>query len=228
MHRVTLDWKSKLHPAFIEMADLYKEFSLALAMTLAQAKSEERGLGRKITSEDKLRIAKRVIAKREELVQRFDKEIVDINSRHKSLSASTLCFPYMTELGQENQSADTEARTFAEWLHWERHHESLQNAAEADKQGDISAWDRIARTLRDWRTIVFKKGAIRPFQGGTYHQDIFQFGLSFASGMEKLTGEELADFFDSFCPCEKIHDARALQRQLARLVKDLEAATRKS
>ena len=201
---------------------------MELAAILENAKSEERTLGRKITSEDKLRIAKRVTAKRDELLQRFDKEIVDIDSRYRPLPASALCFPYMTGLGQKDQSAENESRTLFEWLHWERHHESLQNATEADRQGDLSAWDRLARTARDWRTIFFKKGAIKPFQGGIYHQDIFQFGVSFASGMENLTAEELAYFFDEVCPCQKIHDARALQKQLARLRKDLEVAARKS
>jgi hypothetical protein len=210
------------------MADAYKRSMLELANILEQAKKEERALGRNITSQDKLGIAKRVISRREERLQRFEKEIVDIDGQYKPLPASALCFPYMTGLGQENQSADNEAYTFAEWLHWERHRESLQNATEADKQGNLSAWDRIARTAKEWRTIVFKKGTIKPFQGGIYHRDIFQFGLSFASGMEKLTGEELAEFFDFYCPCGKTHDARALQKQLVRLLKDLEAAARKS
>jgi len=229
MHRATTDWKSKLHPAFIEMVDANKGMELELSAILEEAKRAEKALSAHATLEQKSQIAKRVIAKRDELVRRLEKEIVDIDTRYKPLSASTLCFPYMTGLGQKDQSAENESRTFFEWLHWGRHRESLQNATEADEQGDVSAWDRIARTARDWRTIIFKKGAIKPFQGGIYHRDIFEFGLSFASGMEKLTGEELAQFFDFYCPCGKeTHDARALQKQLARLVKDLEAAARKS
>ena len=202
--------------------------TLALADILKEAKQAEDALGPHAGLEQRSQIARRVVAKRDELLQRFEKQIVDIDSRYKPLPASPLCFPYMTGLGQNNQSVENESRTLFEWLHWERHHESLQAAMEADKGGDISAWDRIARTAREWRTIVFKKGAIKPFQGGIYHQDIFEFGLSFASGLEKLTGEELADFFDYVCPCERIHDARALQKQRARLVKDLEATVRKS
>ena len=229
MHRTTTDWKSKLHPALIEIANANKEMTLKLSAILEEARAREKALGAHATLEQKSQIAKRVVAKRDELLQWFEKEIVDIDTRYKSLSASTLCFPYMPGLGQKDQSAENESQTFFEWLHWGRHRESLQNAKEADEQGDVSAWDRIARTARDWRTIVFKKGAIKPFQGGIYHRDIFEFGLSFASGMEKLTGEELAQFFDFYCPCGKeTHDARALQKQLARLVKDLEAAARKS
>jgi hypothetical protein len=211
----------------MEIAGAYKKFSLALATILKQAKREERALGRNPTSEDQSQIAKRVISQRDELVQRFDSEIIEIDSRYKPLPESNLCFPYLGDLAQPH-SPENESRLLFRWLHWERHHESAEKAEEADRQGDISAWDRLARTARDWRTIIYKKGAIKPFQGGSYHQDIFQFGLSFASGMDKLMGEELAGFFDSYCPCGKTHDVRALQRQLARLLKDLEAAARKS
>lgn len=55
MHRATVDWKSKLHPAFIEMTKAYKKAMLALAAILAEAKGEERALGRNINPEDKLR-----------------------------------------------------------------------------------------------------------------------------------------------------------------------------
>lgn len=228
MQRATSDWKSTLHPAFVEMAGEYKKFSLEFAAIRERAKREEGTLGRNMTPEDRLRIAKRVVSQTDELLERFDNEIVDIDSRYKPLPPSTLCFPYMTALGQEDRSAESEARTFFEWLHWERHHESAEKAAEADRQGNLSAWDRVARTAKDWRTIVFKKGPIKPFQHGIYHRDIFQLGLSFASGMEKLTGEELAAFFDAFCPCGEIHDTRALQKQLKRLLKDLEAVAQKS
>lgn len=225
MHRATVDWKSKLHPAFIEMTKAYKKAMLALAAILAEAKGEERALGRNINPEDKLRIARRVTAKRDELLQQLEGEIVEIDNRYKPLPASNLCFPYL-DLDQPH-SPEKESQLLFQWLHWERHHESAETAEEADRHGDIGAWDRLARTARDWRMIVHKKGAIKPFQGGAYHQDIFQCGLSFASGMEKLTGEELAECFDNVCPCEKVHDARALQKQLARLVKDLEADARK-
>lgn len=223
MHRANSDWKSKLHPAFIAMADANKRATLALATILKNAKEAEKLLGLGITPQQKTEIAKRVISERDKLFEQSAKEIVDIDNRYKPLPESKLCFPYLTDSPRENES-----RALFEWLHWERHHESLGRAREADQRGDLKAWERLARTAKDWRTIVFKKGAIKPFQGGIYHRDIFTIGLSFASGMENLTGEELAEFFDDFCPCEKTHDARALQKQRKRLLKDLEAATQKS
>lgn len=228
MQRAASEWKTKLHPAFIEIADANKRVMLALASILKNAKEAEEALGSRITPQQKIEIANRVISEHDKLLELSANEIADIDNRYKPLPESTLCYPYLTDLGPGHRSADSESRALFEWLHWERHHESLTNATEADNRGDLSAWDRIARTARDWRTIFHKKGAIKPFQGGTYHQDIFQIGLSFASGMEKLTGEELAEFFDFFCPCMTIHDARALQKQLARLLKALETAARKS
>lgn len=227
MHRATSDWKSKLHPAFIEIAGAYKEFSLEFAAILKQAKREERALGRNMTLADKQRIAKRIVSQKDELLRRVEKEIIDIDQHHRPLQESSLCYPYLTDLAQPH-SSERESRLFVQWLHGERHHESLEKAEEADSHGDLEAYDRLARTGRDARTILHKKGAIKPFQGGIYHRDIFNFGLSFASGLEKLTGEELAEFFDRVCPCGKDHDSRALQKQLARLLKELEGATRKS
>lgn len=221
-------WRKKLHPAFGEMCFAYKKAMLDLASIQNEADSALRAAPADRRSPLRAQVAQRVETKRNQLLEQMEKDIVDIDAKYKPLPPSRLCFPYLSVLGGATPAEDREPKGLFEWLHWERHHESLENATEADNQGDLSAWDRIARTARDWRTIVFKKGAIKPFQGGAYHQDIFQFGLSFASGIEDMTAEELAYLFDEACPCQKTHDARALAKQLARLVKDLEAAARKS
>jgi hypothetical protein len=227
MHRVTLDWKSKLHPAFVEMTDAYSKSMLELEAILEEAHRAEEVAGSNISPREKSQIAARVVSRRDELMSQFDKKIKEIDDRHKPLDPSPLCYPYLslTDLPKEVSSKERDAQTLFEWIHWERHHESANKDAEADGQGDLDAFERLSRTGKDWRIITFNKGPIKPFQGGIYHQDIFQIGLSFASGMEKLTAEELADVFDTYCPCgTEIHDSRALRKQCLRLVKDLEKA----
>lgn len=225
MHRVTLDWKSKLHPAFVEMANAYTKFMLELEAILEEAHRAEEAAGANMSPGEKSQIAARVVSRRDELMSRFEKKIAEIDNRHKPLAASPLCYPYLTDLPKETPIEERDAQTLFDWIHWERHHQSANKDAEADSQGDLEAWQRLARTGTDWRTITFKKGPIKPFQGGIYHQDLLGIGLSFATGMEKLTAEELADFFDTYCPCgTEIHDSGALRKQCLRLVKDLENA----
>jgi hypothetical protein len=227
MHRVTLDWKSKLHPAFVEMADAYRKFMVEFEAILEEARRSEEAAGPNMSSGQKLRIAARVVSSRDELTSRFDKKIAEIDNRHKPLEPSPLCYPYLslTDLPKEISHEERDAQTLFEWIHWERHHESAKKDAEADSQGDLDAFERLSRTGREWRIITFKKGPIKPFQGGIYHQDLLGMGLSFASGMEKLTAEELADFFDTYCPCDtEIHDSGALRKQCLRLIEDLERA----
>lgn len=221
-----MDWQKKLHPTFIEIALAYRQGMLELADIQREA---EQWLRDSASKPDILaQVAKQVETRRKKLDEEFEKSLVGAERKHGPLAPSPLCYPYFTVLSRNSPAEQREPRGLAEFLHWERHHESLEKAEQADSEGDISAWDRIARTAKDWRTIFFKKGPIKPFQGGAHHQDIFGWGLSFESGMEKLTADELASFFDKVCPCEKIHDSRALKKQLARLRKDLEAAVQKS
>lgn len=199
------------------------KFMLELETILEEAHQAEGAAGPNMSLGEKSRIAGRVVSRRDELMVRFDKKIAEIDNRHKPLPAAPLCYPYLTDLPKEMPSEQREAQTLFEWIHWERHHESASQDLAADTQGDLDAWQRLTRTGTDWRTISFKKGPIKPFQGGIYHQDLLQIGLSFASGMERLTAEELADFFDTYCPCgTEVHDSGALRKQCLRLVKDLE------
>lgn len=221
-----MDWQRKLHPTFIEIALAYKRSMLGLADLQREATQALKDSGS--TPDIRTQVARTVEMRGKKLDDEFEKSLLEAERKHGPLSPSPLCYPHLTVLSKNVPVEEREQRGLAEFLHWERHHESLEKAEEADSHGDLKAWDRIARTARDFRTIFFKKGPIKPFQGGSYHQDIFGWGVSFESGMEKLSAEELASFFDNVCPCESIHDARALRKQLARLRKDLEAAARKS
>jgi hypothetical protein len=47
-------------------------------------------------------------------------------------------------------------------------------------------------------------------------------------GLKLLSAEELADCFDEVCPCGKTHNADALKKQRARVLKDLETTLSQS
>lgn len=192
---------------------------------LAKIQQEARAaLGPNPTTELQAQVAERVTAKRDKLSEWMDGQLIAINARYGSLPESPLCYPYLTDLPKTLPAEERETHGLFEWLHWERHGESLNKTIEADARGDIGAWRRISRTAEDWRRVGFRKGKIKPFQGNIYHADLMQLGLSFASGMEKLTAEELADCFEAYCPCGKIHDADALKKQRARLLRVLKQA----
>jgi hypothetical protein len=215
------NWRDKLHPAFGEVATMYRKGMTELAEIQQEARI---ALGPDPTTELKAQVATQVTARRDKLLEWMDGQLIAINGRYGSLPPSPLCYPWLTDLPKKLPAEEREARGLFEWLHWERHGESLNRTMEADAGGDIGAWRRISRTAEDWRRVGFKKGKIKPFQGNPYHSDLLQFGLSFGSGMEKLTAEELADCFDFYCPCGKCHDADALKKQRARVIKLLKAA----
>ena len=176
------------------------------------------------SSEQRAQVGRRVAARRDKLLEWMEKQVIDTNNRYGSLPESPLCYPYLTDLPKKMPGDEQEKVGLVQVLHWERHGESLSDTMEADAKGDINAWRRISRTAEDWRRIEFKKGGIKPFQGNMYHSDLMEIGLSFASGIEELTSEELADCFEVYCPCGKTHDADALKKQRARVIKVLRAA----
>jgi len=116
----------------------------------------------------------------------------------------------------------TDSEGIREYLHFHRHGESLRVTESKDAQGDIKAWDKIARTEKDFRILAFKKGPITPFQEDVVHRQLLQLVICFES--ERLTAEELVQCFDKFCACGKEnHDADALRKMRDRFEAELGA-----
>lgn len=111
-----------------------------------------------------------------------------------------------------------------EWLHFERHRIPFKQDAERTQAGNWEASRRIQRTIADAEQIRCGGGPILPFQGNLEHSNIFEnlWGL----GIENLTQEELADFFDKYCPCGiENHDPGALKKHRDRFQKAIGSAT---
>ena len=67
---------------------------------------------------------------------------------------------------------------------------------------------------------------VPPFKVHEIHSDLIEIGLNL--GLGELTQQELADCFNSLCPCGKSHNFDALQRQRRRVEKQLQAALESS
>jgi hypothetical protein len=71
--------------------------------------------------------------------------------------------------------------------------------------------DQLQRIIQDGHKLRYGESVV-PTKGKIDHRIIFSFGLGL--GLEELTCEELATFFDGYCPtCSKEHDPESLCRQ---------------
>lgn len=154
-----------------------------------------------------------------ELLKKCDAELIKINSRYPNVPETPLAYPWLQAARRGPLTSKKELASALEWLHFERHGEALAATVAKADAGDINALHKLQRTQEDAFRVQHGKGPLKQFQGDAYHRDLFQIGLCF--GMEKLTSEELADCFEEYCPCEKIHDADALGKQRRRFIREL-------
>lgn len=110
---------------------------------------------------------------------------------------------------------------FLENLYWKHYKEPLWIALQKVQQGDVNAYRRVMRIGEYYQRRRFSQGPMKPAKGDPDHSDLLEMGLDM--GLDKLSPEELADFFDTFCPCGKIHDPDALKKQRLRTRKALRA-----
>jgi len=159
----------------------------------------------------------RIVRDRNQLGVWYEEQIIEINRRHKPISYNPLAYSYLTLDPPVSNS-----RGIREYVHFHRHGEALQITEKKDAQGDIKAWDKIARTERDVRILSFGKGPIKPFQEDMLHRQLLQLVIYFER--EQLTAEELAQSFDRYCACGKMnHETDALRKMRNRFEADLKA-----
>ena len=117
--------------------------------------------------------------------------------------------------------SETDDLGVAEWIHFERHRTPLKGDLEKRAVKDYEASRRILRTAGDLEALR-RNRKIQPFKGELEHRNMFEVLWGF--GMESLTPEELAFFFDEFCPCEEKHDPDALKKSQNRVRSVLQKA----
>jgi len=110
---------------------------------------------------------------------------------------------------------------FEEYVHWERHGESLMASQQRQQAGDIKALERLQRTMTDIWRVLRGKGPLKPFQGDPVHRQLLELIICFEPEASPLTATERADCVVAYCACGGSHDAEALKKQYGRLKKQL-------
>ena len=210
-------WREKLHPMFLELAPVYQKTDRALLVLESEFDQRVNRLGPSATANDRQLLAAYFNARATAIVDEGQDALLEINARFPNVEYDERAYSYVEGL----EDVDPLFR----YMHWQRHHESLLQNADADARRDLSATRRMARTHEDFRRAVWKLGGIKPFKGDEPHRALLELILCFT--VMPLTAEERAEIVDAYCACGKrTHDADALKKMDARLRTDLEASLR--
>jgi len=208
-------WRAKLHAVFFELAESNKEFEHRLAELLRKAKEGLSSAGLLDAPQTRKRAEECFSRGIADLNEWFEERLKDINQRYTPMPYNPLAFRYLTL-----DTPISDRQGIAEYLHFHRHGEALRVTAVDDEQGDLEAYDKIARTGRELRQVLHGKGPIKPFQENPIHRQLLQILICFEK--EALTAEESAECFDRFCGCGKEnHDPDGLRKMRNRLEAEL-------
>jgi hypothetical protein len=105
-----------------------------------------------------------------------------------------------------------------EFLHFNRHGKPLAPDLYLARTRKPDAWKRVILTEQDYATVVCAAGRVKASKADPTHADVFLFGIGL--GLEELTEEELADFFDNYCWRGSAHDGKALKKQQKRTIQN--------
>jgi hypothetical protein len=123
----------------------------------------------------------------------------------------------------EGASETGNERGFAEYLHWLRHKTPLWKDLERQEARNGRAAKRVLRTASDFQGLRCDHKRPKGFKGDLEHSNMFD--LLWGFGVENLTPEALAYFFECFCPCGGVHDPDNLRKQRERYSEALAEAT---
>jgi hypothetical protein len=211
-------WHNKLHAVFFELADLSKGAEKRWAQLQNESREELRVAGPGASPEVRNEIVSRFVNGTAQLERWFTEQLVDIDKRYKPIPYNPLAYSYLT---LDSPMSDSEG--LRQYLHFHRHGESVEVTEAKDAQGDLEAWDKLARTERDYRILAFGKGPIAPFQEDPVHRQLLQLVICYES--ERLTAEELAECFDKYCACRrKSHEPDSLRKMRDRFEAELKSS----
>lgn len=216
-------WRGKLHPVFFELASLNKEFTEHRLENEKQYTAALKTLGPNAALEAKAEALEQQKRKDQELMDWANRKLLEIDQLCKDIPETPLGFPWLKAARKGPIDNEMEELGVSEWLHAERHGEPLTTAITQASKGDLGALRRIHRTEEDIFRLKHGKTMSTNLQGDPFHRDLLSIGLCF--GLETLTSEELADCFDEYCPCKKVHDAAALKQQRYRLLREFRNAS---
>jgi hypothetical protein len=159
--------------------------------------------------------------------ENVDRRTREINTRYPDLrevDPDTLAVQSI--FSEATLGSEPDLQGLAEWIHFERHKIPLKVDQHQMDARDWNASCRVQRTVSDLEQIRCERGPIKPFKGNLEHSTIFEalWGL----GIERLTQEELADFFDRYCTCGlEAHDPDSIKKTSIAIQKNSEETARK-
>ncbi len=202
-----VDWKTKVHPAFIDIAKNYCE----LVEGIEKLKNEP---NKAKFAELKDRALGRIV----ELSRRYRDWPEGIDRIHSLIHVTEPTAP-IEEAVKQPTSAHFGA--LLEWLAWVRFGRPLWQLTQEDAAGNREASKMIERIIVEGNKLRYGE-KVPGFKRDLDHNALMERGLPL--GLDKLTAEELADCFDEVCSCGQEHTGDALKKQRKRLIKAIEAA----
>jgi len=128
----------------------------------------------------------------------------------------------VTATGYLPPSPQEKREQVLDWFFFKRNRTPRWLALEKEKEGEVKAHKQLVRAEDEFWRLANGHGPVTSFKVDQPHTDLLELGMHL--GLKLLTAEELADCFEEVCPCGKRHDADALKKQRARVLKDLETA----
>jgi hypothetical protein len=132
----------------------------------------------------------------------------------------------VTATGYKPASPQEKLEQVLDWFFFKRNRTPRWLALEKEKEGDLRAHKQLVRAEDEFWRLLKGHGPVRPFKVDRPHTDLLELGLHL--GLRVLSAEELAACFDEVCPCGTIHNADALKKQRARVLKDFETTLSQS
>lgn len=201
------DWKAKVHPAFLDLAKLYRE--LAHSLRAIQGNPSRKAVSK---------IHTQALNGLVEIRKRFRHWPDGVDSVYSMMYVT----PPKVRLEEAVRQPESAHFTgLLEWLAWKRCRQPFWQIAQEDAAGNREASKKIERIIAEGNKLRYGE-KLPGFKYDLDHAGLLEMGLPL--GLDKLTSEELADCFEEVCACGKHHSADNLKKQRKRLLEAIETA----
>jgi hypothetical protein len=159
-----------------------------------------------------------------EIENKFYEKLEEIHREYSgAVSPEPNRFAAQIIFSKSAMESNSDALGVTEWLHFERHRVPMQHDAARLSARDWDASRRLQRTVSDLEQLRCGGGPIQAFKTDREHWSLF--ATLWGLGIEKLTSDELAVFFDDVCACwSETHEPESLTKQRARFRRVLDKA----
>jgi hypothetical protein len=212
-------WKEKIKPNFLELAEIYREY-VQMHEKSKNMSEEERAefygpepddatitaihekLGRLVADEGEEQAAAGDAFFAGSL-SAIGRQPIKVGNYGVSLD--------LPNTSQERFAANRYLLSMGEFIAQQRFGRPFYQLHFEDAAGVKDSSQKMMRILEDGHKLRYGE-LVPPPKGKIDHRIILDMGLG--RGLENLTNEELASFFDEFCPtCDKNHDPDSMGRQ---------------